>query len=153
MTIKKNIFTRLRRDRRSQMFVATSLLVAFYMLSITVLLLEVRLTTTVDSDIGTVKEVYQSIQRESQVYTEVLLNRWQAGLETDTSAEFKFNTTFIPFLIEYALNYNVQAVIIPDFTPGFTGGPPYTAQFTLNVALYSEKTSLTSEFDIYVIIP
>ncbi|MFX0090119.1 MAG: hypothetical protein ACFFBD_00030 [Candidatus Hodarchaeota archaeon] len=153
MASQKSIFTRLRKDRRSQMFIATSLLIAFYILSITVILLEIRLATDAESDIRTVKDVYQSIQRESLKHTEALLNRWKNGLEPDASAlETEFETYFIPLLVEYALSYDVQAVIIPDFTPGFTNPGDYRAQFTLNVSLYTDKTTITSEYEIFVIV-
>ncbi|MFX1251495.1 MAG: hypothetical protein ACFFCZ_07785 [Promethearchaeota archaeon] len=151
MKSKRSKFKRLQKDHRSQMFVVASLIIAFYLLSITVLLLEIRLVENVEGDITIVEEVYQGIQRESLEHTKLLLWQWQRGQNT-TNLQNSFQA-FIPFLVEYALNYNIQAVIIPDFSlGGFTNVTNYAADFTIDMSLYTEKTTLTSQFDISVSI-
>ncbi|MFX1533651.1 MAG: hypothetical protein ACFFDI_05395 [Promethearchaeota archaeon] len=148
---KGSRFKRLREDNRSQMFVVASLIIAFYLLSITVLLLEIRLAENADGDIATVEEVYRGIQRESLEHTKILLWRWQRDQNT-TNLQNEFQA-FIPFLVDYALNYNVHAVVIPDFSlGGFTNATNYAADFTIDLSLYTEKTTLTSQFAISVSI-
>ncbi|MFW9906760.1 MAG: hypothetical protein ACFFFH_20810 [Candidatus Thorarchaeota archaeon] len=100
-------------DKRAQVFLMATLVIAFYMILMTSIIIETQSQLYQSSDADILDRFYRDIRRECQSQADIALKRLQNG-EPESNVRNAYLTSFINDLVSYGTSLGISTQIDID---------------------------------------
>lgn len=97
-------------DKRAQVFLMATLVIAFYMILMTSIIIETQSQLYQSSDADILDRFYRDIRRECQSQADIALKRLQNG-EPESNVRNAYLTSFINDLVSYGTSLGISTQI------------------------------------------